>query len=210
MLFSNWWEDLDRPHRIADQYFGMPPSELLRSAIAPPESEIVVFRPSRRHSLNYHPYERRLASRRSSGVSTVQPDKDKFQVSLDVQQFSPEEVTVKVVGRNVVIEGNHEEKQDEHGWISRRFVRKYLVPEQCDIDKIKSNLSSDGVLSIEAPRKDSKNDSNERVIPIHNTGMPAVADTASTSGTKSDHKDQNSQKVPARAQEKNSKTVKAA
>ncbi len=44
------------------------------------------------------------------------------QVCLDVQQFKPEEVNVKTVDNFVVIEGKHEEKEDEHGYISRHFV----------------------------------------------------------------------------------------
>ncbi|XP_043279356.1 protein lethal(2)essential for life-like [Venturia canescens] len=204
MLFSNWWDELDRPHRISDQHFGLPLStDLIRSAIAP-EPEVLVIRPSVGRRLHhYHPYEKSLMHRRSGGTSTVRADKDKFLVSLDVQQFSPEEVSVKVVDRNVIIEGKHEEKQDEHGWISRQFVRKYLVPEQCDIDQLKSSLSSDGVLSIEAPRKHDPKDKKERVIQIENTGQPAIQDGDAP-------KTVETQKTTTRAQEKASKNVKAA
>lgn len=205
MLYSNWLEYLDGPHRISDQHFGLPlSSDVLRSATAL-EPEIFVLRPSASRRLqHYHPYERSLARRRGAGgASIVQADKDKFQVSLDVQQFSPEEVSVKVVDRHVVIEGKHEEKQDEHGWISRQFVRKYLVPEQCDIDNLKSSLSSDGVLSIEAPRKHDPKDKKERVIQIENTGKPALQDCEAP-------KPVETQKTPTRAQEKAAKNVKAA
>lgn len=176
MLFSSWWEALDRPHRLFDQHFGLPlsPDDLPR-ALSPLDNEIVVIKPRRRMSHRYQPYERALERSSGSGVSTVQADKNKFQVTLDVQQFAPEEVSVKVVGRNVIINGKHEEKQDEHGWISRQFVRKYLVPEQCDIDQLKSSLSSDGVLTITAPRKEPEPQSkNERIIQIENTGQPAL------------------------------------
>lgn len=97
-----------------------------------------------------------------------------FQVQLDVQQFKPEEIDVKVVDKYVVVSGKHEEKKDEHGWISRQFVRKYLIPEQCDVEQVKSSLSSDGVLSIMAPRKEQPELQNEKVIPIEQTGKPAV------------------------------------
>jgi len=107
-------------------------------------------------------------------MSTVKADKDKFQVILDVQQFKPEEINVKVVDKFVVIEAKHEEKQDEHGWISRQFVRKYMIPEQCDIDQVTSSLSSDGMLSITAPRKDKPKTQNERAIKIEHTGKPAI------------------------------------
>jgi len=104
----------------------------------------------------------------------VQADKNKFQVILDVQQFKPEEIDVKVVDKCVVVEAKHEEKKDEHGWISRQFVRKYMIPEQCDIEQVTSTLSSDGVLSIVAPRKEKPETQNERTIKIEQTGKPAL------------------------------------
>jgi len=76
-----------------------------------------------------------------------------LQVTLDVQQFAPNEVTVKVVGQTVVVEGRHEEKQDEHGSISRQFVRKYQLPQDIQMDQVTSTLSSDGVLTVTAPKK---------------------------------------------------------
>ncbi|XP_033211349.1 protein lethal(2)essential for life-like [Belonocnema kinseyi] len=206
MLFSNWWEDLDRPHRIFDQHFGhgLHPEDLERSIS--PMSDLLVARPHhlhRRIAHHRHPYDRSLAvARKSGGVSTVHTDKDKFQVTLDVQQFHPEEIKVKVVGKNVIIEGKHEEKEDEHGWISRQFTRKYLVPEQCDIDQLSSHLSSDGVLMISAPRKQlADEEKRERVIQIEHTGQPAVKDASSKAATET--------KTPA-PQRASDKTVKAA
>ena len=110
-----------------------------------------------------------------SGTSTITADKDTFKVILDVQQFKPEEINVKVVDRSILIEAKHEEKKDEHGLISRQFVRKYFVPEQVDIEKVKSSISSDGVLTITAPVKELPEDEKkEKVIPIEQTGKPAI------------------------------------
>lgn len=75
------------------------------------------------------------------------------QVILDVQQFSPHEITVKTIDNHVVVEAKHEEKQDEHGYISRHFVRRYVLPPSHDLVNITSTLSSDGVLTITAPKK---------------------------------------------------------
>lgn len=176
LLFSDWWEDLDRPHRLFDQNFGLGlhPEQLL----SPNNLEQYVW-PSRERRLRcpviyYRPWGELMRKTEGGGTSTVQADKDKFQVVLDVQQFKPEEITVKVVDKYVVVEGKHEEKQDEHGWISRQFTRKYMIPEQCDIEQVLSNLSSDGVLTITAPRKDQPKLENERVIKIEHTGKPAL------------------------------------
>lgn len=79
---------------------------------------------------------------------------------------------------HVFIAGKHEEKADEHGMVSRHFVRKYMIPEQCDPEKVTSTLSSDGVLTITAPRKleEAVSEKKERVINVEHTGKPAVED----------------------------------
>ncbi|KAG5889611.1 hypothetical protein JTB14_024032 [Gonioctena quinquepunctata] len=83
---------------------------------------------------------------------SVKYDNDKFHVNFDVQHFQPEEISVKVVDRIVLVEGNHEEKQDEHGHIYRHFVRKYVLPENCDVGRLESKLSPDGILTVSGPR----------------------------------------------------------
>ncbi|CAG9768147.1 unnamed protein product [Ceutorhynchus assimilis] len=98
-------------------------------------------------------------------------DKDQFQANIDVQQFTPEEITVKVEGDNtVIVEGKHEEKKDQHGYISRHFVRRYVLPQDCEVKKLQSKLSSDGVLSISAPKKPETPKQEYREIPIVRTG----------------------------------------
>ncbi|XP_066593957.1 protein lethal(2)essential for life-like [Prorops nasuta] len=208
LLFSNWWEDLDHPHRLLDQHFGLAlkPEDLLSShALSSPETEVFVLRPGKRSLQRYQPYERSL--RKSSGASTVQADKNKFEVTLDVQQFEPEEISIKVVDKSVVIEGKHEEKQDEHGWISRQFTRKYLVPEQCDIEQLKSTLSSDGVLTIYAPRKEVEAQKKERVIQIQTTGQPALKEASIKSVEPQGSQNQKTSQLSQQSQEKR---VKAA
>lgn len=101
-------------------------------------------------------------------ASTITTDKDKFQVNLDVQHFAPEEISVKTSDGYVVIEGKHEEKEDEHGYVSRQFKRRYALPEDCNPETVESKLSSDGVLTVIAPK--SSGDKNERAIPITHTG----------------------------------------
>lgn len=57
-------------------------------------------------------------SKQDSG-STVNVEKDKFEILLDVQQFTPDEIAVKTTDKFIIVEGKHEEKQDEHGYVSR-------------------------------------------------------------------------------------------
>jgi len=106
--------------------------------------------------------------RQSSAVSKI--GKDGFQVSMDVTQFKPSELNVKVVDNSIVVEGKHEEREDDHGFISRHFVRRYALPKGYDPDKIQSTLSSDGVLTVSIPKPQLQDKSNERHIQIQQTG----------------------------------------
>ncbi|KAJ8920349.1 hypothetical protein NQ315_012011 [Exocentrus adspersus] len=158
---------LFRPSRILDQQFGLvlDPEDFLQPLTVP----AIFFKCPAGYLRNW----RSAASDRDTG-STVAVDKEKFQANLDVQQFKPEEITVKVTDNNTItVEGKHEEQKDDHGWISRHFVRKYVLPDNCDINKVQSKMSSDGVLSVIAPKKDAHKKIKHKSIPIEQTGQPA-------------------------------------
>ncbi|XP_004523812.1 heat shock protein 23 [Ceratitis capitata] len=104
---------------------------------------------------------------------TIEPmvGKDGYQVSLDVAQFKPSELTVKVVDNNVVVEGKYEGREDEHGFISKHFVRSFSLPRGYKAEEAMSTLSSDGILTVNVPKPPGLEDkSAERVIPIQQTG----------------------------------------
>lgn len=157
---------LFRPSRLTDQHFGL--------ALAPEDlfQPVTVPRMIIRCPAGYVRGWKSVASGKDTG-STVNFDKDIFQANLDVQQFKPEEITVKVTGEDTItVEGKHDEKEDDHGFISRHFIRKYILPKGCDINKVESKLSSDGVLTITAPRTND-NEVEFKTIPISQTGEPA-------------------------------------
>ncbi|XP_011298417.1 protein lethal(2)essential for life-like [Fopius arisanus] len=177
IFHSNWWEELDHPHSLVDQYFGDGiHHDVLHEAHRHPRSHAPL---QHVRGLGRCPmvYQRPWAVARPQGVSTVKPHKDSFHVSLDVQQFAPEEISVKLLDGSVIVEGKHDDKKDEHGWVSRQFCRRYQIPEQCDIEQVQSTLSSDGVLSIIVPRKVENKVEGEKTIPIIHTGKPAIVDT---------------------------------
>lgn len=176
LLFRDWWdeEDFHRPSRLLDQHFGigLRRDDLLNSLGAFPRSSL----------RNYiRPWRTSSALTRQDSGSTIQSDKDKFQVILDVQQFAPNEITVKTSGNSILVEGKHEEKQDEHGFISRHFVRRYLLPQDHDINDVVSSLSSDGILTVTAPKKSLKPTNTERVVPITQTGPAKPSVTSAES-----------------------------
>ncbi|XP_050075589.1 protein lethal(2)essential for life-like [Anopheles maculipalpis] len=179
IFFRNWWDDeFDRPlwnSRLLDQHFGggVTADDLLNVIASVPDRRL-----QQRHHHHLHPsrYNRPwhsscVATNRDTG-STVNVTGDKFQINLDVQQFSPEEISVKYVDKCIVVEGKHEEKQDEHGYISRHFVRRYMLPSGHNENDIVSSLSSDGILTITCPRKEIEQKKPERAIPITHTGQP--------------------------------------
>merc|ERR1712038_1565823 len=79
-------------------------------------------------------------------------DDRKFELSLDTHGFRPDEIKVNVAGGVLGVEAMHEEKGDNKH-ILRQFSRKYTLPKGCEVAKVNSNLSSDGVLVIIAPKK---------------------------------------------------------
>lgn len=115
--------------------------------------------------------DRRHAGR--SGMPTI--GKDGFEVKLDVSGYMPEELDVKTVDNYIVIKGKHEEKQDEHGFISRQFTRRYALPDNVKPDTVNCSLSSDGFLVLAAPLAIEEN-KDERPIPIMMSGKPAMVD----------------------------------
>ncbi|XP_065089935.1 protein lethal(2)essential for life-like [Ochlerotatus camptorhynchus] len=177
IVFRDWWDDCwDTPLRtsqLLDQHFGSGISaDDLLTALTSAAATQSALQNQRRSRYNRPWRNSNLASLQDSG-STVNVDDDKFQINLDVQQFSPDEISVKATGNSVIVEGKHEEKQDEHGYISRHFVRRYLLPAGHDANKIVSSLSSDGILTVQAPKKALPEPEGPKAIPIVQTGQPA-------------------------------------
>ncbi|XP_031627152.1 protein lethal(2)essential for life-like [Contarinia nasturtii] len=99
--------------------------------------------------------------------------KDGFEVNLNVQNFKPEEVSVKVAENNIIIEAKHEERNEDESFVSRHFSRRYRLPDNCNIKEVVSTLSADGILTVRAPPKEIDTKS-ARTIHIQHTGTSHV------------------------------------
>merc|ERR1711983_670255 len=87
-------------------------------------------------------------------VVRVKEDETKMEASLDTSQYRPDELKVMVSDGVLTVEGKHEEKaEDGSKMVSRMFSRKYTLPADAKSEEVASNLSSDGVLVIIAPKK---------------------------------------------------------
>jgi HSP20 family molecular chaperone IbpA len=84
----------------------------------------------------------------------LKDDEQKFEVSLNVHRYRPDELKVHVENNRLTVDAKHEEKSDDgNAFISHQFSRKYTLPAGCEADRVSSKLSSDGILVITAPKK---------------------------------------------------------
>ena len=92
----------------------------------------------------------------SSSAALTQGSGEGFSVCQDVKDFAPEQLSVKVVGRKVVLVGQKEtQSTDEKGSFSYKYEvlkREWDVPEEVDAEALSCSLSPEGQLRIEAPR----------------------------------------------------------
>ena len=105
----------------------------------------------------------------SDGISKVQYDDDTYKITVNVENYNPEELTIKTVGNSVQVEAKHMEKtSDGRSFSSRNFTQSFSLPKGVNPDEVKSNLSKDGTLTIEAPLPQPKTSlkGTERMVPI--------------------------------------------
>lgn len=99
-----------------------------------------------------------------SEVIQVKQDDKKFEVTLDVSDYKPEELKVTTVNDTLCIEGKHQQQREDqrdtsgssaHGFssVQKQFSRQWTLPPNVDPNEVVSNLSSDGILMVTAPKK---------------------------------------------------------
>lgn len=113
-----------------------------------------------------------------------------FALSLDTQDFTPQELSVKQVGRKLRVSGKTEKKKEDKGSYSytcQEFRQEFDLPEGVNPETVTCSLV-DGRLQIHAPREKAEGDAKERVIPISITGAPAISETTEESESSSTEK----------------------
>ncbi|XP_047473901.1 uncharacterized protein LOC125028555 [Penaeus chinensis] len=148
--------------------------------------------------------------REENQAVTSSEDERQHKFVLDVKDFSDGgEISVKAVNdRELVVEGR-KEKQGDGSRCSQRFLRRFVVPGDIQLDAVTSVVSSDGVLTISAPKKQPKLQVREVSVPISIEGKktdPAVtvmqsgnlkSNEASTGAVAKENKPQNATPVPS-------------
>merc|ERR1712029_1147422 len=85
----------------------------------------------------------------------IQPNEEEsgqkeLKLRFDVSQYSPEEIVVKTVDNKLLVHAKHEEQSDGKT-IFREYNREFQLPSGTDAESIRSSLSKDGILTVEAP-----------------------------------------------------------
>jgi len=86
-----------------------------------------------------------------------------LKLRFDVAQYTPEEIVVKTVDNKLLVHAKHEEKSETKS-VYREYNREFLLPKGTNPELIRSSLSKDGVLTIEAPLPALA--AGEKMIPI--------------------------------------------
>lgn len=153
-LPSLFWEDpFKRQRSLISEFWNRP--DPFDAVFAP--TRYAVYRPP---------------SLRWDGEENLSNPKEGFQVALNVDNFKPDEVTVKVVDNSIIVEAKHEERsEDNESYVSRHFSRRYVLPDEYNIKDVVSTLSADGILTVKVPPKHLDEES-ARKIDIQQTGTP--------------------------------------
>ena len=85
------------------------------------------------------------------GLERVEENEGKFETKLDVRGFKPEEIKIQRQGKELIVFGKRRLK-DGRANRSPGFSHRVLLPDDVVISSIKSCLSKDGLLTIEASR----------------------------------------------------------
>ncbi|XP_062539566.1 heat shock protein beta-1 isoform X1 [Armigeres subalbatus] len=92
-------------------------------------------------------------------------DNKVLKLRFDVSQYAPEEIVVKTVDNKLLVHAKHEEKSESKS-VYREYNREFLLPKGCNPELIKSSLSKDGVLTVDAPLPLQALTAGETMIPV--------------------------------------------
>nr|XP_025037523.1 heat shock protein beta-1 [Pelodiscus sinensis] len=175
------WRDWYLGSRLFDQSFGMPqmledwykwPSStnwpgylrLLPSQAAEP---LAVPSPIVTSPTSPNPaYSRALSRQLSSGISEIRQTADGWKVALDVNHFAPEELVVKTKEGVVEITGECFLLLLLALERGSRLLARCSLPPGIDATTVRSSLSPDGTLTVEAPLPKPAIQSAEITIPV--------------------------------------------
>merc|ERR1711892_1326011 len=116
-----------------------------------------------------------------SPKAKVSYDQDKFQVEFNVQDYTPEELSIKTEGDVLIVLAKHQTKAEGgQSFVSKQFEQRFSLPSGVKIEKIASSLSKDGVLTVSAPRENLAISSHQKKGAIENKGWQVFSQAEET------------------------------
>jgi len=85
----------------------------------------------------------------NEGLVLVANDTDRFEADVEIPQFRPSEIDIKILDDQLVLHC----AQDRPGGRAREIHRTYVLPPDVDLKSVKSTMRRDGVLQIVGSKK---------------------------------------------------------
>lgn len=101
----------------------------------------------------------------TGGMKTTRAEDGTLQMAIDVGQYKPEEINVRLCDDNLVVEAKTESSQND-SYHKSEFKRWLKLPQDVKHEAIKSTLTADKKLLIEVPCHKPIQSERSRNIPI--------------------------------------------
>jgi len=122
----------------------MPSMPLSSTNVSKPEYTVTSPPSERSHSVKPSDDVKKTSSDVNDSVLLKFKEGSDYKLALNMQQFSPDDITIKLNGQELAIEAEG---------AGEKFAQKHFIPYNIDLDNMTSSFSSDGVLVIRAPKK---------------------------------------------------------
>ncbi|XP_047474768.1 uncharacterized protein LOC125029067 isoform X2 [Penaeus chinensis] len=135
--------------------------------------------------------------REDTQAVTSSEDEHQHKFVIDVKDFMDGgQINVKAVNDRELVVSGHIDKNEGGSKSTKRFLRRFVVPGDIQLDAVTSVVSSDGVLTVSAPKKHSTLQIEEVFSPVSIEGSEMKLPSPSTTKDNSQSELQNSQGSP--------------
>merc|ERR1712106_243766 len=138
-FFKDWWADFDAPSAKAGKQLDRQISDGPRRTLL--ESILSLRDGSSGHSSHTG----------SSQSASMQLKNGRVSIEVDIQDFDPEDIDIKVEGGSIILVGRREIKRGTSSSI-RQFNQKFALPSGIDVSRLATEVTSAGSLVIYAPQ----------------------------------------------------------
>ncbi|XP_072011943.1 heat shock protein beta-11-like [Engystomops pustulosus] len=119
-------------------------------------------------------------------ISDMKSVEGGFVISLGVKDFSPEELTVKIIGKKLLVSGEKECKSEDgkgsFSYTCQIFRKEVDLPQDVQAEDLSCTVTNGGQLHVEVSQKPSQ----ERTVPMQHPALQAkTKDSSSTKDSRS-------------------------